>query len=296
MKPQGSDAGSHDKVTALVIGASGQVGGALLRHLGPRAVGTYRSRPLAGLRFLDAHDRSSTRALLDEFQPEVVFFPAAEPNVDWCELHPDDARQANVVPALETLAETTATGAQMVFFSTDYVFDGQTGPYDEDDEPNPLSVYARHKHQIEESVRKAGGTVVRTTTVYGWEPSPGKNFVLRLVANLRKGERVTVPSDQLATPTWSAELATGAAAVAERPGIWHVAGPEFLSREGFARLIAEVFALDESLIASVPTASLNQPARRPLRGGLRTDKLRRETGLTFLPVREALLRLRNELE
>lgn len=282
--------------TILIIGASGQVGGALLRQFGSKAVGTFRSRSLAGLRHLDARNQLATRQLIRELQPRLVFFPAADPNVDWCELNPEESWRANVVPASHALAETTAVGAHMIFFSTDYVFDGRAGPYGEQDEPNPQSVYARHKREVEDRVLQAGGTIVRTTTVYGWEPVPGKNFVLRLVARLTAGEHVTVPSDQFATPTWSVELAAGAAAVAEVSGIWHVAGPDLVSRDAFARLVADVFELDDSGIDPVTTDQMNQPALRPLRGGLRTDKLRLHTGLKFLTLRESLRRLRSELE
>ena len=280
---------------ALVIGASGQVGRAVLRALDPSAVGTYRARPEPALRQLDARDLSALRGLLDELRPRTVFFPAAEPQVDWCETHPDEARAANVELALQALAAAQERGARFVFFSTDYVFDGLAGPYAEGDAVAPLSVYGRHKLEVEEHVLEAGGTVVRTTTVYGEEQPPGKNFVLRLVASLRAGRRATVPRDQWSTPTWSDELGRAAVSVAERPGLWHVAGPDLLSRDEFARLIADVFELDPALIEPVSTAQLAQPAARPMRAGLRTDKLRGATGMSFRSTREALESLRTRL-
>ncbi len=279
--------------TSLVIGASGLVGGALLRALGREGVGTYRDRPAPGLRHLDVRDARALDALLAETRSSVVFFPAAEPNVDWCETHPDMAHALNVDTALRTLAASRALNAMFVFFSTDYVFDGEAGPYAEDAPVHPLSVYARHKREVEEAVLADGGTVVRTTTVFGAELPPGKNFVVRLVARLRAGEEATIPSDQLSTPTWSDDLARGAIAVATRGGIWHIAGPDLLARDEFARVIASVFGVDAGLIRPVSTAQLRQAARRPMRGGLRTDKLRRETGVTPLPVRIALERFRD---
>ncbi|HEV2010430.1 MAG TPA: SDR family oxidoreductase [Candidatus Limnocylindria bacterium] len=281
--------------SALVIGASGQVGRAVLRALDPSAVGTYRARPEPALRQLDARDLSALRGLLDELRPPTVFFPAAEPHVDWCETHPDDARAANVEPALQALAAARERDARFVFFSTDYVFDGLAGPYAEGDAVAPLSVYGRHKLEVEEHVLEAAGTVVRTTTVYGEEQPPGKNFVLRLVASLREGRRTTIPYDQLSTPTWSEELGRAAVRVADKPGIWHVAGPDLLSRDGFARMIADVFGLDPTLIEPIPTAQLAQPAARPMRAGLRTDKIQAATGMSFLPTREALETLRARL-
>jgi dTDP-4-dehydrorhamnose reductase len=231
-------------------------------------------------------------ALLREVKPEVVFFPAAEPNVDWCEVETDAAYRANVAPAIQALETTSSMNAKFVFFSSDYVFDGAAGPYDETAATAPLSAYGRQKLEVEKRVLDAGATVVRTTTVFGSEQPPGKNFVLRVVAKLRAGEAVTVPSDQFSTPTWAEDLARGTIAAAQHPGIWHVAGPDYLSRDRFAVLIADVFGLDASLIRPVLTSELHQAARRPMRGGLRTDKLRQLSGIVFSSTREALGRLR----
>lgn len=280
----------------LVVGGSGLVGGALLRALGADGVGTYRTRPREGLHHLDAADALAVRRVLDEVGPAVVFFPAAEPNVDWCEQHPDDSYRQNVLPAKVALEATRATGARFAFFSSDYVFDGRDGPYAEGDAVAPLQVYGRHKLEVEELVLQAGGTVIRTTTVFGNEPPPAKNFVLRVIARMRAGERLRVPADQISTPTWADELAGAAIAVAARGGIWHVAGPQMLARDQFARMVAEVFGLDVSLIDAVPTSALAQVAPRPLRSGLRTEKLAAVVGVSLTTPREALHGLRRQIE
>jgi dTDP-4-dehydrorhamnose reductase len=279
------------RVTELVIGASGLVGSALMRALGDSAIGTFRTRPLPGLVALDASDRHATAGLLKRTGCRVVFFLAADPNVDWCETHPSDAYLANVVPALQTLECARESGVGFVFFSSDYVFDGRDGPYDESARTAPLSVYGRHKLEVEEHVLAAKGTVVRTTTVYGLEEPPGKNFVLRAIARLKAKESLIVPADQISTPTFSDELARGAIAVASRPGLWHVAGRDVMSRDRFAVMVAEAFQLDASLIRVVPTAQLGQPARRPLRSGLLTEKIRRERKIEFISTGDALLSL-----
>lgn len=262
-----------------------------MRALDEDAVGTFRTRAAPGLRSLDAADGKALGALVAETRSTVVFFPAANPDVDWCEAHPDDAFAANVRPAEVALDVTRAAGARFVFFSSDYVFDGAAGPYYESAAPAPLSVYGRHKLEIEARVLRAGGTVVRTSTVYGPERPPGKNFVLRLAATLRASARVSVPSDQYSTPTWADDLAGAALAVASRGGIWHVAGPDYLARDRFAALIAHAFDLDAALIKPMPTRDLGQLARRPLKGGLRSEKIRRESAVDFLPTSEALRRL-----
>jgi len=257
----------------------------------PDAVGTYRTRPVPGLRYLDALDRPALLNLLREVRPDVVYFPAADPNVDWCELNPVAAYRANVIPAIQALEATKSTNARFVFFSSDYVFDGAAGPYDETAVTRPLSTYGRHKVEVEQHVLGANATVLRTTTVYGAELAPGKNFVIRLVAQLSAGNTVTIPSDQFSTPTWADELARGALAVQARPGIWHIAGPDLLSRDRFAAVIADAYGLDPTLIRPVATGDLSQAAPRPLRAGLRTKKILRVVGVKFIATNEALRRL-----
>ena len=279
---------------ALVVGASGLVGGALIRLLADSAVGTYHRRAQPGLRQLDAADPLAMRELIASVAPKVVFFPAASPNVEWCETHPDEARTLNVAPALIGLESALLSGARFVFFSTDYVFDGRAGPYDEIATPAPLNVYGRIKLEIEQAMLAAGQTVVRTTGVFGREPPPGKNFVLSLIASLRRGQRVRVASDQLTTPTWSDDLARAAVAVAERGGIWNAVGPDLLARDAFARLVASTFELDGSLIDSLPTSALEQRARRPLSSGLRTEKLVAFLGASLTPTRTALRQFKDQ--
>src|SRR5258708_40188090 len=99
---------------ALVVGASGLVGSALLRTLGGFSVGTYRSRPRPGLRPLDGADANSVKRMLEEVAPEVIFFPAANPDVDWCEREPEQAERENLHP-LRTMLDI-APGAMLIAY------------------------------------------------------------------------------------------------------------------------------------------------------------------------------------
>ena len=282
-------------MTALVVGASGLVGRAILRALGEKGVGTYLTRPRPGLRQLDARDALAFGKLLDEVKADTIYFPAAQPNVEWIEAHPDEGRALNLDPLRGALE--AAGGRRIVAFSTDYVFDGRDGPYHETDAVAPLSVYGRVKLELEELLVAGGHLALRTTGVFGVEDGPPKNFVLRLIASLRAGERLRVPSDQIANPTYAPDLATAAIRLASgaEAGIWHVAGPELLARSDFARLVARAFALPETLIDAVPTADLGQVARRPLRSGLSCDKYMVRYGPPGRPLRAALGDLRQEL-
>jgi dTDP-4-dehydrorhamnose reductase len=282
---------------ALVVGASGQIGAALCRVLDD-TIGTYRSRPGPGLRRLDASDRDAFRRTLDETQAQVVFFPAAQPNVDWCEAHPAEAETANLDPLRVALAASADCGAFLVAYSSDYVFDGTRGPYGEGDPVSPISVYGRIKVRLEEETLAAGAAVVRTTVVFGFEAGEPRNFVLRLLQSLARGERVKVPTDQVGTPTYSDDVARGSGAIADARAaeIWHVAGPDRMSRLELARRTARAFGAREALIDGVPTSALGQLARRPLESGLRSDKLRERFGITMRSVDAALTDLRDIIE
>lgn len=279
----------------LVLGGSGLVGGALLRT-SPGAIGTYGSRPFAGGVPLDVRDLAAVRALVQAVQPSMVYFAAANGNVEWCEQHPDDARLVNVVPPIAAVDVVRELGARFVFFSSEYVFDGRSGPYYEFDERRPLSVYGRHKSEVEDAVLARGETVIRTTTVYGAEHPPGKNFALQVLHALRLGSPMRVASDQVSTPTWADQLAAVCGSISQRGGVWHVAGPDLMSRPEFARLIADVFTLDPGLIDPTPTRELGQSASRPLRAGLRTDQLVRAIGQPLPTTRACLDQFRVQME
>jgi len=278
---------------ALVVGASGQIGGALCRVL-PDTIGTYRTRPAPGLRQLDASDADAFRRMLDKTGAHVVFFPAAQPNVDWCEAHPAEAESGNLGPLRVALAAAIERDAFLVAYSSDYVFDGARGPYVETDPVSPISVYGRIKVRLEEETLAAGAAVVRTTVVFGSERGEPRNFVLRLVQSLARNETVRVPTDQVGTPTYSDDVAraSGMIADARATGIWHVAGPDRISRLELARHAARAFGLSEMLIQGVPTSALGQLARRPLESGLVIDKLRERFGITMHSVGAALADLR----
>ena len=266
-----------------------------MRALGAQGVGTYRTKPQPGLRSLNAADPSAVARILADVSPDVIFFAAANPNVDWCENEPEQAERENLDP-LRTML-TAADHRALIAYSSDYVFDGTAGPYAETDPVSPISVYGRIKVELERLVLAAGGTVIRTTGVFGLEPSPAKNFALRLAAALARGEPVRIPSDQIANPTYADDLATASLGIARTGtcGIWHVGGPDLLARDAFARLVAESFDADPRLIEGVRTRELGQAAPRPLRGGLRCERYLSHFG--FPPgraARDALTALRED--
>ncbi len=265
---------------AIVIGGSGQIGGWLLRTLveaGAEAVGTYATVPMPGLVQLDASNQAEAADWLRSQRPDVVFYPAGFTWVDGCERDPIKAFASNMDEPLNLARVASETDAKFVYFSTDYVFDGLTGPYDETDLPHPLSVYGGAKLAAERSLLNELGElalVIRTSWVYGPERQ-GKNFAYQLVKTLRAGKPLICPSDQISSPSYGPDVARAALAIVEagEAGLIHIVGPEVLDRVSFAQAIAKAFDLSPDLIEGQTTHELNQGAPRPLRGGLKTTRL-----------------------
>jgi dTDP-4-dehydrorhamnose reductase len=273
---------------ALVIGASGQVGGALLEALrarGHEALGTYTHHLAEGLAPLDVTDRAAVERAVSAARPDWVLCPAGLTHVDYCEEHPADAFAINRDGALHAAREAGRVGAGFVFYSTEYVFDGERGPYAEEDPAHPLSVYGRSKWEGERAVlaETARALVVRTTVVYGPDRQE-KNFVYQLIRNCRSGQGMRIPADQVSSPTYNVDLAQATVELCERDlgGVYHLAGDGVLDRFAFARLACEVFGLDPSGLTPVATATLGQKAARPLKGGLSIAKAR---GVLATPLR-----------
>ncbi|MBI3726357.1 SDR family oxidoreductase [bacterium] len=280
---------------ALVLGASGQIGGHLLAQLlerGHAAVGTRRAFAASGLPELDIAREDAVRAAIDDVRPDAVLLPAGFTWVDGCEKDPARSALENRERPLAVARLAARAGAVFVYYSTDYVFDGTSGPYSESDPTAPLQVYGRDKLACEEALAREGlpHLVLRTTTVFGPELQ-GKNFVLQLVAKARAGERLKVPRDQLATPSFSPDGARATIELLEagERGVFHVAGPDLHDRASFASLACEVLGLDTKTVEPVETAALAQPAKRPLRAGLVSEKLAEKTGFRLRSAREGLV-------
>ena len=284
----------------LVIGASGLVGGALMRVLKTSqtdAVGTCARFPGAGLEALDITSLTQVRACVERHRPATIFLAAALTHVDYCEDHPDEAFAINVEGPRAVAEAARALDAQLVFYSTEYVFDGRAGPYDEEAHAAPLSVYGRTKLAAERAIRETvdNALTLRTAVVFGWD-SNSKNFAMQVYHKVQAGEQMTIPMDQFGNPTLAEYLAEMSLALAQRGvhGILNVVGKDLIARSDFARALVKLYEGSPDLVVPVTTESLKQKAARPLYGGLRTEKLERLVGRKAMPLDDALERLERE--
>lgn len=282
----------------LVVGGTGLVGNALVRAWNARgaqvAAATYHSHASGGFHQLDMRDQAGARALLASFRPAVVAVPAANPFVDYCELHPVETRTVNVDGTLTMARACREIGARMIFYSSDYVYDGVKGVYTEEDAPSPINEYGRQKAEAEAGVLAADpkNLIVRTSGAYGWQWEP-KNFVLQIRARLSKGETMRVADDVRYNPTYVENLAeiTAELVDAGASGIFHVVGAEAIVRHEFAARAAKAFGLDARLLIPTPIARLGSPTPRPKESSLRTDKVRAAVSVRPIGVDEGLRRM-----
>jgi dTDP-4-dehydrorhamnose reductase len=276
-------------VRSLIVGSTGQIGTAILNHLG--AASAYGSSTKVG----EAHAaidlaRVSARgnaAELDALEFDALYCVGGFTDVEGCEAERARAFATNAVGPSILARQAARRGVPFVYFSTDYVFDGSAGPYSEDDVPHPLSAYGESKLMGERLVAQEcpAALILRTTVVYGPDPR-GKNFVYSLARALREHRTFRVPYDQVGTPTYNCDIALLAVELVRKgaSGIYNVSGPDLLSRYDFALEIAACLGQAQAAIDGVATADLAQLARRPLRGGLRIDKVR--AAIPNIPTRD----------
>ena len=267
----------------LITGAGGLVGGALSRHL-------EKQHEISALRHadLDITNRSQVAGVLKSFQPDVVI-NCAVIQVDPCELDTEAARAINIDGPRYLAESAKEIGAELVHFSTNYVFDGKTvgrEPYTYRDETDPINVYGRTKLDGERAVTGALSStyIIRTAWVYG----PGKaSFLATMPRKLCNQERVEAITDAYSTTTYVADLATRVSEILDRRthGIYHVVNSGTCSYYEFACEAASLVGLSdresEQLIIRVSEKDLDRPAPRPLWTPM-ACKLSEELGLPAL--------------
>lgn len=279
----------------LVTGAFGQLGQAVLMelqaHFDLLATGKsprMRESHLCREETLDLRDGDACARVLRQFCPQVVVHLAAETSVDRCERDREHAWDTNVRGTENLLKALKGTPARVILLSTDYVFDGSDGPYDEEAKPDPVNYYGRTKLAAENAVRGSGlpWTILRTNVLYGAASGQKQNFVSWVVAALSRGVSIRVVTDQFNNPTWTGAMAEviGQSVLLPLEGLFHYGGSTYLSRLEFAQQIARCYDLDAGLILPVCSNELSQPAPRPPKGGVKSDRIETATGVPAYPV------------
>ena len=290
----------------LLLGKNGQLGWELQRCLAP--LGEVRALDYPEI---DLANRDSLRDSIRASKPEVIINATAYTAVDRAESESDLAYAINAAGPAAIAEESKSLGAALIHYSTDYVFDGTKGkPYVETDTPNPLSVYGKSKLAGEQAVQSVAEhgvyLILRTAWVYSLRRD---SFISKVLQWARQNGTLKIVDDQISNPTWARMLAQATALLlaragndlhpwlAERKGLYHLAGDGYVSRLEWARKILELDPhRDEQVckeILPALTSDFPTPAQRPLFSALDCDNFAATFGLR-LPAWEAALRVAME--
>jgi dTDP-4-dehydrorhamnose reductase len=248
---------------------------------------------------LDITQKQKVLAAVDGFEPDLIVHTAAMTDVDRCETERETAWRTNVTGVENLIHAAKFSGTHIIHISSDYVFDGKSGPYIELDRPNPLGYYGRTKLASENLLHTSGisCTILRTMVLYGVGHRVKPNFALWVLKNLRAEKPVRVVDDQIGNPTLAEDVAYAILKVIElkRKGLYHVAGPDLMSRYEFALAVARTFGFNKKLITPVKTSAMKQASPRPLRSGFITLKAETDLDIKLAGVDHGLTVLKNQL-
>ncbi|MSR81478.1 MAG: dTDP-4-dehydrorhamnose reductase [Candidatus Latescibacteria bacterium] len=286
----------------LVTGAHGLLGRSLLEpDFDAEMIGCGRGETPVGkgaYHPVELTDPRAVLALLEKVRPDWVIHTAALTDVDRCESDRPLALQINLDIVRHLASACRQLNLGLVQLSTDYVFDGQNGPYSEQDPTNPLSYYGAIKLQSEGVVLQEGlkGLVLRTLWLYGYLPETRRNLVTWPLEALARGDQLKMVDDQWGNPTHVHDLAQVLVELCRRQvqGLFHLGGATYLTRYQLTQELARFFGLDSGLVQPISTATAGQKAPRPLRSGLRTQALESLLGHTPLSLSQGLERLADQ--
>jgi dTDP-4-dehydrorhamnose reductase len=232
---------------------------------------------------LDITNPLEVERIVAKYEPYAVINTAAMTNVDQCESDKENCDLLNI-KAVEYLIQASAKHkVYMVHLSTDFIFDGESGPYKEDDDAKPLSYYGQSKYEAEKLLSNSGieYSILRTIIVYGVAAKMSRsNIVLWAKSALEKGDTVKVVNDQYRMPTLAEDLAKACILAIDKrvKGVYHISGKDYMSVIEMVRRIAKFYGLDESIIVETDSTTLNQAAKRPPRTGFILDKAIKDLG------------------
>lgn len=299
------------KKTILITGSNGLLGQKLVDLLSKEenirliatAKGDNRLPNQEGYVYqsLDITDSQQVNEVFAANKPQIVIHTAAMTNVDTCESDLEGCESLNV-KAVEFLVNACEKhGSFLCHLSTDFIFDGADGPYDEEATPNPISIYGESKLKAEKIIQASSirWAIARTVLVFGIVPDMSRtNIILWVKKSLEEGKQINVVTDQFRTPTLAEDLAMGCWLIAQKEaeGIFNISGEELLTPYEMAIQTAEYFHLPKELIKPADSSTFTQPAKRPPRTGFILDKAKRVLGYQPRSFNEGIALLAKQIQ
>ena len=250
---------------------------------------------------MDITNAQDVDKVIAGFLPDVVINTAGMTNVDECETNKEGCDALNVTAVQYLVDACTKHNIFLLHLSTDFIFDGEAGPYDENAEPNPISYYGESKLKGELIVKAAScpWAIARTVLVYGIAQNMSRSNIILWVKNsLEQQKPIKVVTDQWRTPTLAEDLAKGCLLIAEQraEGIFNISGPDMLTPFDMAMDTVDFFKLDASFITSADSTTFTQTAKRPPKTGFIIDKAKTQLGYNPKSFKEGIAFVASQLE
>ena len=287
----------------VVTGGSGMLGHCLMRRAcrQHQVWGSYHTHrvevPACSTFAMDVTDEAQAGDQLKALKPEVIIHTAALTDVDECERTPEKAKKINSEGTKITARIAEELGARLVYISSDYVFNGETGSYAEGDLPDPVNRYGESKLLAEQYAQQfCSRVLIVRTTIFGLKVPPIIGLMESLVDAMRRGGTLTRFVDQYFTPLYSGHFSEivlqliGMGAT----GIFHIGAPEKISRFAFAQEVAKIFAPGYSEIRPVPFKQIDGLARRPRDTSLISTAVQKRWGIKPPDLRAGLWEIQND--
>ena len=287
----------------LITGSNGLLGQKIVAQLLRREIqfvatsqGENRNSdcPAEFYQSLNITNKKEVIVVLENSNATHLIHTAAITNVDECESNPELCNNVNMKGTRNLVEQAKKQNIHFQLVSTDFVFDGEKGNYKEEDEVNPLSVYAKSKGEGEKMLVESdysNWSIVRTIIVYGIGNNLSRsNLLVWAKSALTKGDTMNIVDDQFRAPTWADDLAWGCIRICElhKNGIFHLSGPKTYSIYNIVQVIADYYNLSMENVNKIKTASLNQPAKRPPKTGFDLSKSIKELGYSPKSIQETL--------
>lgn len=256
----------------IITGASGFLGYHLLRLASAnwQVYGITHNNavtfPKATLVSCDISNYIEFGNLVDDIEPDAIMHAAAISNTNYCQHHPTEAYSVNVEATANIAGICSDYQIPFVFTSTDLVFDGTKGMYNEEDERNPISVYGEQKCKAEDEVLKLYplASVYRLPLMFGNPQASAGNYLQKFMAQIKQGEKAALFNDEYRSMCGAQSICQGMLQLFEHTnGIYHLAGKEKLSRYEFGIKAATALGLNETLITSCSQKDVKMAAPRP---------------------------------
>ena len=283
-----------------IVGASGLLGEGfqhISKDIKNEFIFCYAKNEIPNAEYLDITKDDMIKNFFQIHKPDVLINCSAITDLEFCEKNKSHAYDVNTLGAKRLAQACNIHGSHLIHVSTEYVFDGTSGPYQENDIPKPISYYGQTKYESEELVLKENENfcVARASLLYGWCQNK-QNLATMIISELRSNKQVKLIDDQQVSPSYADNVAEMILELAQMKtsGIFNVANSSTVTRYDFGILLSEVFGLNKSLIKSISIEDFHWNVARPHKTGLLIEKISKVLHKKPLTVKECLIRMREE--